>query len=68
MYFVGQVGLKGEDLGLSNGGSTLWKSQTALPTNQPLIWYKVIFVSDMCNLRINVNILTFALLICSSLS
>lgn len=38
-----QVGLKGEEMGLSSGGSTLWKSQTELPTNQPLIWYKASF-------------------------
>lgn len=47
LYCVGQVGLKGEELGLSDGSSSLWKSQSALPTNQPLIWYKVI-LSFMC--------------------
>ena len=36
-----QIGLKGEEIGLSNGGSSLWVSQPALPKNQPLIWYKV---------------------------
>lgn len=38
-----QVGLKGEELGLSDGSSSLWNSQSALPTNQPLIWYKASF-------------------------
>ncbi|XVF04925.1 hypothetical protein REPUB_Repub05bG0126900 [Reevesia pubescens] len=35
-----QVGLKGEDLGLPSGSSTQWVSQSTLPKNQPLIWYK----------------------------
>nr|QSM07474.1 beta-galactosidase 8 [Ipomoea batatas] len=38
-----QVGLKGEELSLFNGDSSLWTSQPALPTNQPLIWYKANF-------------------------
>ncbi|KAL8092369.1 beta-galactosidase 8 isoform X1 [Apium graveolens] len=37
-----QVGLKGEDLGLSSGTQSLWASQS-LPTKQPLIWYKTTF-------------------------
>ncbi|KAI4334419.1 hypothetical protein L6164_019116 [Bauhinia variegata] len=35
-----QVGLKGEDLGLSSGTSGQWSSQSPLPKKQPLIWYK----------------------------
>ncbi|KAJ6408774.1 hypothetical protein OIU84_008466 [Salix udensis] len=34
-----QIGLKGEELGLSSGNSQ-WVTQPALPTKQPLIWYK----------------------------
>ncbi|RZB80061.1 Beta-galactosidase 8 [Glycine soja] len=40
-----KVGLKGEDLGLSSGSSGQWNSQSTLPTNQPLIWYKTNFVA-----------------------
>ncbi|RDY09559.1 Beta-galactosidase 8 [Mucuna pruriens] len=40
-----QVGLKGEDLGLPSGSSGQWNSQSTLPTNQPLIWYKTNFVA-----------------------
>lgn len=36
-----QVGLKGEEFGLYNGVSSLWTSESSLPTNQPLTWYKV---------------------------
>ena len=43
-----QVGLKGEDLGLSSGSSRAWNSQTTFPKNQPLIWYKVIVFSIYC--------------------
>ncbi|CAK9174393.1 unnamed protein product [Ilex paraguariensis] len=35
-----QVGLKGEALGLPKGSSSLWLSQSNLPKQQPLIWYK----------------------------
>ncbi|XP_019177910.1 PREDICTED: beta-galactosidase 8-like isoform X2 [Ipomoea nil] len=38
-----QIGLKGEELSLFNGDSSLWMSKPALPTNQPLIWYKANF-------------------------
>ncbi|GFQ04066.1 beta-galactosidase 8 [Phtheirospermum japonicum] len=38
-----QVGLKGEDFGLSTGSSSLWVSQPTLPNNQPLVWYKTTF-------------------------
>ncbi|GFQ04067.1 beta-galactosidase 8 [Phtheirospermum japonicum] len=38
-----QVGLKGEDLGLSTGSTSLWVSQPTLPNNQPLVWYKTTF-------------------------
>ncbi|XP_020214621.1 beta-galactosidase 8 isoform X1 [Cajanus cajan] len=40
-----QVGLKGEDLGLSSGSSGQWNSQSTLPINQPLTWYKTKFVA-----------------------
>ncbi|KAG4968475.1 hypothetical protein JHK87_034126 [Glycine soja] len=35
-----QVGLKGEDLGLSSGSSGQWNLQSTFPKNQPLTWYK----------------------------
>ncbi|XP_058086630.1 beta-galactosidase 6 [Magnolia sinica] len=41
-----QIGLKGEELGLyedSSGSSSQWVSQSTLPKNQPLIWYKTNF-------------------------
>nr|GLL43088.1 beta-galactosidase 8-like isoform X1 [Ipomoea trifida] len=38
-----QVGLKGEEFGLYNGVSSLWTSESSLPTNQPLTWYKANF-------------------------
>ncbi|KAJ6691579.1 BETA-GALACTOSIDASE RELATED [Salix purpurea] len=37
-----QIGLKGEELGLSSGNSQ-WVTLPALPTKQPLIWYKTSF-------------------------
>ncbi|KAB5540687.1 hypothetical protein DKX38_013661 [Salix brachista] len=37
-----QIGLKGEELGLSSGNSQ-WATLPALPTKQPLIWYKTSF-------------------------
>ncbi|CAO2814443.1 unnamed protein product [Amaranthus hypochondriacus] len=37
-----QVGLKGEDLDLSSGSSSLWDS-SAFPKNFPLTWYKTTF-------------------------
>ncbi|CAJ1979329.1 unnamed protein product [Sphenostylis stenocarpa] len=40
-----QVGLKGENLGPSSGSSGQWNSQSTLPTNQPLIWYKTNFAA-----------------------
>ena len=40
-FFCFQVGLQGEDLGLSSGSVGQWNSQSTLPTNQPLTWYKV---------------------------
>ncbi|KAG6760713.1 hypothetical protein POTOM_033893 [Populus tomentosa] len=47
-----QIGLKGEELGLSSGNSR-WVTQPALPTKQPLIWYKVSPTSGCsnCNYR-----------------
>ncbi|KAL5064200.1 hypothetical protein RYX36_012680 [Vicia faba] len=39
-----QIGLQGEDLGLSSGSVGQWNSQSNLPTNQPLTWYKVILI------------------------
>lgn len=38
-----QIGLKGEDIGLSSGSSSLWVSGSALPKKQPLMWYKTNF-------------------------
>ncbi|KAI4322247.1 hypothetical protein L6164_021958 [Bauhinia variegata] len=38
-----QVGLNGEELGLSSGTSEQWSSQSALPKKQPLTWYKTTF-------------------------
>lgn len=41
-----QIGLKGEDLNLfvkSDDSDSLWVSDSSLPTNQPLIWYKTQF-------------------------
>ncbi|OAY37993.1 beta-galactosidase 8 [Manihot esculenta] len=38
-----QIGLKGEELGLSTGSSSQWISRPNLPTKQPLIWYKTSF-------------------------
>ncbi|XP_023918924.1 beta-galactosidase 8 [Quercus suber] len=38
-----QVGLQGEALGLSSGSSSQWVSQSTLPKNQPLTWYKTKF-------------------------
>ncbi|EYU36194.1 hypothetical protein MIMGU_mgv1a001958mg [Erythranthe guttata] len=38
-----QIGLRGEELGLSSGSSSLWASRPTLPKNKPLIWYKTTF-------------------------
>ncbi|KAL7201941.1 hypothetical protein ACSBR1_033602 [Camellia fascicularis] len=38
-----QVGLKGEELGLSSVGSSGWVSESTLPKKQPLIWYTTNF-------------------------
>ncbi|PIN14052.1 Beta-galactosidase [Handroanthus impetiginosus] len=38
-----QIGMKGEELGLSTGSSSLWASKPSLPKNQPLVWYKRTF-------------------------
>ncbi|KAI3461445.1 hypothetical protein Pfo_018108 [Paulownia fortunei] len=38
-----QIGLRGEELGLSSGSSSLWVSRPTLPKNQPLVWYKTTF-------------------------
>ncbi|XP_010253630.1 PREDICTED: beta-galactosidase 8 [Nelumbo nucifera] len=38
-----QIGLKGEELGLSTASSSQWVSLSDLPKNQPLIWYKTSF-------------------------
>ncbi|XP_059626762.1 beta-galactosidase 8 [Cornus florida] len=38
-----QIGLKGEELGLSTGSSSVWVSQSTLPKKQSLIWYKTNF-------------------------
>jgi hypothetical protein len=41
LSFWVQVGLKGEESGLSSGSTSQWVSQPTLPKNQPLTWYKV---------------------------
>ncbi|KAL3518368.1 hypothetical protein ACH5RR_020957 [Cinchona calisaya] len=38
-----QIGLSGEAMGLSSGGAAHWISESNLPKNQPLIWYKANF-------------------------
>ncbi|KAK7251291.1 hypothetical protein RIF29_34347 [Crotalaria pallida] len=43
-YLYVIVGLKGEDLDLPSGNSRQWNSQSTLPKNQPLTWYKVVKV------------------------
>ncbi|KAL2332047.1 hypothetical protein Fmac_019628 [Flemingia macrophylla] len=40
-----QVGLKGEDLGLSSGSSGQWNSESSFPKNQALTWYKTNFAA-----------------------
>ncbi|KAI3936554.1 hypothetical protein MKW92_030042 [Papaver armeniacum] len=37
-----QIGLKGEELGLYDGSSSQWVSDSIMPKNQPLTWYKSI--------------------------
>ncbi|KAL7115747.1 hypothetical protein ACP275_04G200300 [Erythranthe tilingii] len=44
-----QIGLKGEQLGLSNGGSEQWVSEPAFPKNTPLTWYKTQFSAPAGN-------------------
>ncbi|KAL0390513.1 UNVERIFIED_CONTAM: Beta-galactosidase 8 [Sesamum calycinum] len=38
-----QIGLRGEELALSSGTSSLWVSQPTFPKDQPLVWYKTTF-------------------------
>ncbi|KAI3903837.1 hypothetical protein MKW92_045816 [Papaver armeniacum] len=38
-----QIGLKGEELGLYDGNSSQWVSDSIMPKNQPLTWYKTSF-------------------------
>ncbi|KAK4487784.1 hypothetical protein RD792_005528, partial [Penstemon davidsonii] len=38
-----QIGLRGEELDLFDGSSSLWISQPNLLKNQPLVWYKTKF-------------------------
>ncbi|KAL8516052.1 hypothetical protein ACS0TY_014649 [Phlomoides rotata] len=38
-----QIGLRGEELGLSTVSSSRWVSQPTLPKNQPLVWYRTTF-------------------------
>ncbi|CAL0321928.1 unnamed protein product [Lupinus luteus] len=38
-----QVGLKGEELGPSSGSSGQWNTESTLPKDQPLTWYKTNF-------------------------
>ncbi|XP_004505982.1 beta-galactosidase 8 [Cicer arietinum] len=40
-----QVGFKGDGLGLVSGRVGQWNSQSTLPTNQPLTWYKTNFAA-----------------------
>ncbi|OIW08574.1 hypothetical protein TanjilG_03250 [Lupinus angustifolius] len=40
-----QVGLKGEELDLPNGSSGQWNSQSTLPKDKPLTWYKTNFAA-----------------------
>lgn len=40
-----QIGLKGEELDLPNKDSSLWTSQSELPKNKPLTWYKTSFAA-----------------------
>ncbi|KAL5064281.1 hypothetical protein RYX36_026018, partial [Vicia faba] len=47
------IGLQGEDLGLSSGSVGQWNSQSNLPTNQPLTWYKVLL--SICSLLTDPN-------------
>ncbi|GAB4825439.1 Beta-galactosidase 8, variant 2 [Ancistrocladus abbreviatus] len=42
--WIYQIGLKGEELGLSGEGSSKWQT-SALPTNRPLIWYQTTFAA-----------------------
>ncbi|XP_027346417.1 beta-galactosidase 8-like [Abrus precatorius] len=51
-----QVGLKGEDLGLPSGSSGKWNSQSTLPKNQPLTWYKINFVVPSGNNPIAIDL------------
>ncbi|XP_073137651.1 beta-galactosidase 8-like [Henckelia pumila] len=40
-----QIGLKGEEIGLSGGGSPMWINGPVLPKKTPLTWYKTLFVA-----------------------
>ncbi|XP_047175416.1 beta-galactosidase 8-like [Vigna umbellata] len=51
-----QIGLKGEDLGPSSGSSGQWNSQSTLPTNQTLIWYKTNFASPSGSNPVAINL------------
>ncbi|CAK9143234.1 unnamed protein product [Ilex paraguariensis] len=51
-----QIGLKGEELGLSRGSSSLWVSQPNLPKKRPLIWYKANFDAPTGNDPIALNL------------
>ncbi|KOM50710.1 hypothetical protein LR48_Vigan08g153700 [Vigna angularis] len=51
-----QIGLKGEDLGPSSGSSGQWNSQSTLPTNQTLIWYKTNFASPSGSDPVAINL------------
>uniref|UniRef100_A0A5B7B913 Beta-galactosidase n=1 Tax=Davidia involucrata TaxID=16924 RepID=A0A5B7B913_DAVIN len=54
-HWTYQIGLKGEELGLSSGSSSGWDSQSTLPKMQPLIWYKTDFDAPAGNSPIAID-------------
>ncbi|KAK0606316.1 hypothetical protein LWI29_036436 [Acer saccharum] len=50
-----QIGLKGEESGLPSGSSSQWISQSTLPKNQHLIWYKTMFDAPAGNAPIAID-------------
>ncbi|TXG73868.1 hypothetical protein EZV62_002447 [Acer yangbiense] len=50
-----QIGLKGEESGLPSGSSSQWISQSTLPKNQHLIWYKTTFDAPAGNAPIAID-------------
>ncbi|PIA65509.1 hypothetical protein AQUCO_00100780v1 [Aquilegia coerulea] len=53
-----QIGLKGEDSGLSDGSSTQWIVLPSLPKKQPLKWYKTTFDAPRGNDPIALDLTT----------